>query len=178
MRKGWFEHFAKYEGQVAHFYLDGAGVVTVGVGCVVYEPGSIRMVRRTTGVDAAPEEVKEEYQAVKGLEAGKTASGYEKYCKLVMLEEEQQRLLAERLDETEAGLARQGIVEEGVPAEAWLAIVDMAFNLGVAGLAGKFPKFVAAWRDQDWEECAAECERKGVQASRNAWTKAVFEGLA
>ena len=47
------------------------------------------------------------------------------------------------------------------------AVIDMAFNLGNAGLVGKFPKFAALIKKKDWKGAAKESHRKGIAEWRN-----------
>lgn len=61
------------------------------------------------------------------------------------------------------------------PDEAKLGLLDMSYNLGHAGLTGKFPKLVRAAKMGDWSTVANECRRNGIGNKRNEDTKELFE---
>lgn len=173
----WKQHFEQYEDRVNHFYLDGEGIVTVGIGCCVFDAKTIHLRHKDDGIVATPDELTKEFLMVKGLPSGKPASYYAMVCQLYMAEEEIDFLFTERLEETLSGLNHYVDKLNTYPDSARLALVDMAFNLGIAGLYNKFPKFIAAFRAMDWNVCARECERNGIQPERNAWTRQTFEAL-
>ena len=60
------------------------------------------------------------------------------------------------------------------PEPVQVALVDMAFNLGVPGLVKKFPSFVAAVKSRDWAGASRECRRRGISEARNAETERLF----
>ena len=53
------------------------------------------------------------------------------------------------------------------PLNAQIALWDMAYNLGVGGLGGKFPSFCKAILAEDWEEAAAQSHREKIAEERN-----------
>ena len=53
------------------------------------------------------------------------------------------------------------------PETVKMALLDMAFTLGVAGLKNKFPKFTRAVRHRDWNLAASESNRLRISSSRN-----------
>jgi GH24 family phage-related lysozyme (muramidase) len=173
----WLSHFEQVEGRVDHMYLDGVGVVTIGIGCVVHDPMEFQMYRRQDGFLAVRAEIFSDYNSVKALPAGKTADYYGKVCRLYLPNRFIDDLFKNRLnafvDSVEASICKL----DSYPDAAALAIVDMAFNLGLSGLKQKFPKFVNAFVAKDWHVCALECRRNGIQAERNAWTRKQFEDL-
>jgi len=62
---------------------------------------------------------------------------------------------------------------------AQLALIDMSFNLSVAGLSESFPKFSAAVARSDWKVAAGESHRKESNEVRNSqacgWLEQVAE---
>ena len=98
-------------------------------------------------------------------------------CRLYLANADIDVLFAARLAKFVSEVEVEVVPLDGYPDPAALALADMAFNLGTAGLLRKFPKFVNAFRAKDWHVCAQECERHGIQQSRNEWTRAVFESL-
>ena len=52
-----------------------------------------------------------------------------------------------------------------------MALLDMAYNLGPAGLLEGYPRMIHAVEAGAWAEAAAECARGGINAARNAWTR-------
>jgi hypothetical protein len=59
-----------------------------------------------------------------------------------------------------------------------MALLDMAYNLGPAGLLKGYPRMLSAVEAGDWAQAAAECVRGGIGAARNAWTKQQFLSAA
>ena len=63
---------------------------------------------------------------------------------------------------------------DALPDGVKMALLDMAYNLGPAGLLKGYPKMLSAVETGDWAQAAAECARGGIGAARNAWTKQQF----
>ena len=177
MTKEWRNHFERFEGNCSHFYLDGEGIVTIGIGCVVFEPSILPMLRRSDNVPAGIVELTEEYRAVKGMENGHRVDYYGNVCKLYLPDVEIEKLFNQRLSTFISGIEDSVTTLEDYPEPAALALIDMAFNLGMKGLTHKFPKFMTAFMAKDWAICARECFRVGIQPDRNDWTRRTFEGL-
>ena len=78
-------------------------------------------------------------------------------------------------EEFEEGLQSNFQEYGSYPDEIRLGLIDMAFNLGNAGLVDKFPIFTKAARVKDWATCANECRREGIGDHRNEMTKKLFE---
>lgn len=174
----WREHFVSVEGNVSHFYLDGEGVVTIGIGCQVFEPRDLPLVWKTNGIRADGVAITQEYRAVKAMPGGHLPEYYGKVCALYLPNADVDRLFFARLDVFIQSVEDSIVWLEDYPDSARLALIDMAFNLGVEGLKHKFPKFMTAFLAKDWSICARECFRQGIQPERNDWTRQSFEGLA
>jgi hypothetical protein len=55
-----------------------------------------------------------------------------------------------------------------------MALLDMIYNLGPAGLFKGFPHLVAAIQTGAWTQAAQHCMRRGPGEARNAWTREQF----
>jgi GH24 family phage-related lysozyme (muramidase) len=64
------------------------------------------------------------------------------------------------------------------PELAQEALLDMAFQLGAGGLMSKFPHLALAAKAQDWQSCADQCHRAGIQEWRNTATADLFRRAA
>ena len=173
----YFAHFQEFEGCVDHMYLDGAGLVTIGVGCLIMDPTTIPLVVRSTNLLATRADVFSDYNAVKALPGNKPAAYYGKVCRLYLPDAAIRRLFDQRLADFIRRINDSVIQLDGLPSAVQLAVVDMAFNLGVSGLAHKFPKFMNALRAGDWHACSLECRRNGISNDRNEWTRRQFESV-
>ena len=173
---GHYEIAKRFEGEADHFYLDGRGIVTIGVGCQVFDPTTLPMLIRATNLRAGTAEILADYRAIKALEPNRVLSYYAKVAKLYLPATAIRALFDTRLNDAITQL-RQRINLSDKPEAAMEAIVDMAFNLGVSRLFKEFPKFVNAFSASDWKVCALEYKREGIQSDRNDWTRNQFEGL-
>ena len=176
--KTWQPHFEEVEGRVNHFYLDGADIVTIGIGCQVFDLLTLTMFHKDGTVTASRSEIMSDYNAVKSMRAGAVPAVYGAVCRLLITESAIDQLFDARLMACIREVELEGLDLENTPDSAVLAVVDMAFNLGTYGLISKFPKFINAFKNHDWHTCALECKREGIQASRNEWTREIFEALA
>ena len=172
------------EGSIPHLYLDTRGHVTVGVGCLIgtlEEAQALPFVERASGRHASRAEIQLDWQRVRAEPAGRIASSYRPVTRLDLPEPEIRRMLGRRVDAFQAGLRRQFETYERMPEDVRLALLDMAFNLGLNGLVTKFPKFCGAIRRSDWRTAAKECRRRGVSDERNdrveRWLGGVTLGL-
>lgn len=62
-----------------------------------------------------------------------------------------------------------------MPSRVQYALVDMAYNLGTAGLRNNWPRFNRAIRNQDWAAAAVDSNRPQLSADRNAYVRELFE---
>lgn len=182
----WKDHFVRFEGSVENFYLDGAGLVTIGIGCVVLDCITLPMVRFSDNIRASRPEIVSEYNAIKALPSGQGRTYYKKVCRLYLPESDILYLFYSRLTAFISSVEQSIVSLNGVPEPAALALIDMAFNLGIGGLTTKFPEFMNAFVAKDWKTCALECKRtersaehpNGVPKERNEWTRKIFDALA
>lgn len=160
---------APFEGVVPHMYLDTAGHVTAGVGFMFPD---LKAARALTW--QPPGEVDLDWVSVRALPAGKPASFYRKHTNARLSDATMRAEFQVRVAAFERAVIKAGVPLQTYPALARVALVDMAFNLGTAGLL-KYKKLLAACAVEDWRAAAAECSRRGIQAARNDATRAVFE---
>lgn len=172
----------RFEGSIPWMYLDTKGKVTVGIGHMIPDadaatrlPFTVSPEPPSGGAETADEiAVRSAFAVVATAPGGMLARRYE-------------RLTAPRLSttamravheaDTSAFLtrirARFGAFDS-YPLPARLAILDMAYNLGLSGLWDKFPRWRAACLDRNWRVCAEECRRRDIQGARNLWTRQQF----
>jgi hypothetical protein len=63
---------------------------------------------------------------------------------------------------------------EALPDEWKMALLDMAYNLGLHGLLDGYPRMLAAVQAGDGATAGTECHRNGISAARNQWCAAQF----
>ena len=95
-----------------------------------------------------------------------------------MLPSDGDSLLLAKLDALDKGLAAGIPGFEALPDPLKMALLDMAFNLGLKGLLDGYPRMLAAVQAGDGATAAAECHRNGIGDERNTWTAAQFSGQA
>lgn len=165
------------EGCIKHMYLDTRGYVTVGVGFMipnVEEAQGYNFQRRVDGKKATAAEIKQDYELLKQQAVGRRASSYKSVTALDLSDDEIDLVLDQRIDTFESSLTKIFANYVSYPEPAKLGLLDMSFNLGIAGLTTKFPTFVAHAKQKNWQGCAEECQRKGISDERNEATKALF----
>ena len=151
--------------------------VTIGIGCMITIPSLLQMFHKGDTLPATAAEIIADYGAIKAMRSGSVPEVYNCVARLYIAESTIDALFNARIQQAIQELAAEGVNLEDPPDSAVLAIVDMAFNLGTHGLISKFPKFLNAFKIHDWHMCALECKRVGIQASRNDWTRAIFDAL-
>ncbi len=180
--------FTKFEGRFNHFYLDTAGLVTVGVGCQVLVPFSPNaygqwIERGTGGAPAYSSLVHQDYDSVRRMKPGLLASAYAQACMTRLTEPSIDTLLLARLETAQHELAGRFFDYEKIPNSKQFALIDLGFNLGVGRFMALFPNCVEAVRRRDWPEAAKESARETENPSeavrkafeeRNAWAAAQF----
>jgi len=170
----------QHEGVVPHLYLDTLGLVTCGVGHMIPSPeaiAEIEMVRRD-GTAATREEKTAEWHLVKGLKPAMLPHYYEERATLRMTQAAVDALQDADVAGFQSALAHllPGFTQFAEPAQE--ALLDMAFQLGAGGLMSKFPHLALAAKAQDWQACADQCHRAGIQEWRNTATADLFRRAA
>lgn len=160
------EFVAEHEGFVPHIYKDTRGYLTFGYGfrppleAYPWLPDV-----RTAHADA---------EMLMSAPAGKHHRYYAKMCKASLSEAACRNILAQKLEALSLSptLAKDWRFNV-LPQPAQVALLDMAYNLGITGL-GKFLRLRAAVVTANWAIAARECKRQGPSETRNAATAALF----
>lgn len=170
---------SRWEGFTTWLYLDTRGLVTVGIGNMLPDVQACRALPwKTVGQPSTAAEVDAAWTAVRRMEPGRAASSYANATK-IRLDQGDVMALAERRLEREflPGLKRLYPGWDTFPASAQRALVDMAWNLGIAGLA-KFRHLAGAVSARDWAAAAQSCGRSTSRPERNQWTRQLFRDAA
>lgn len=162
-----------FEGRVHWMYLDTVGVVTVGVGQALPTATSALAYpfQRPNAEFASREEILAEYESVKAMPRGKVAKAYRRSTSLLLADDAIDKILRNSI--------QVGVIDElrilfasfdSFPDPAKLALIDMAFNLGITKLRRGYPNFCGLVKQQLWQAASSRCHRIGPSDERNAWT--------
>ena len=173
----------QFEGNYSFMYLDTTGNVTVGVGFElpnVKAAQKLPFVRRPCLVSVPPvlpgpatlDEIKADFQSVDAQPSGRFATYYRPLTKLDLPKVAIDSILNAEVATLLKSLKADFPDYDSYPEQACAALFDMAYNLGLGMLTSQFTSFCAAIKARDWATAASECHRKGIQTSRNEWTKA------
>jgi len=164
-----------FEACVPWMYLDSVGKVTVGVGLMLPNVAAACALGFTVaGAAAGAEQIAAEFARVAALAPDKLPAFYRADTSPELPQEIIDAKLSAVLQGYEATI-RGGISGyDALPDCVKMALLDMAYNLGPAGLLKGYPKMLSAVEAGDWAQAAAECVRGGIGATRNAWTKQQF----
>lgn len=112
---------------------------------------------------------------VKALLPNKLPSYYDQNTSLKVEMAAIRSWLSEDLESTVKLLKKEFPDYASYPSSAQAGLIEMGFNLGVAGLTKKFPTFCAAVKKKEWKTAASECKRKSpISDCRNEETKRLF----
>lgn len=164
----------KSEGRIPHMYLDTKGKVTVGIGNMIPHIAAAQklpFVDRGTKKRATAAEIKADFETVRKQPKGKLAKKYEAMTKLILTEIEIDKLFNKRIAEFKTQIKHKFPDFEKYPLSVQFALMDMAFNLGTAGLVQKFPNFTKAVKANDWKKAAAQSNRPHLNSIRNKTVK-------
>jgi GH24 family phage-related lysozyme (muramidase) len=165
----------EFEGCVPWMYRDTVGKVTVGVGLMLPEAKAAEALPFVIGTRAAtPEEIAAEYARVDALPMGRASAFYKTPTSLMLTEQTIDAKLTTVLAGFEADLRSQFPHYDTLPEGVKMALLDMIYNLGPAGLFKGFPHLVAAIQTGAWTRAAEHCMRRGPSAARNDWTREQF----
>jgi len=167
----------RWEGTTRHMYVDTRGHVTTGIGHLLRDANAavaLPWLHRTTGAPASPAEIRAAFAHVAAQPAGQHARRYERASDLVLPPNVARDMAAARLQhEFLPGIRRLCPGFDGYPQPAQSALVDMAYNLGVGGLA-RFSKMLNACEGGDFAAASAECHRRTCRDDRNDATRELF----
>jgi GH24 family phage-related lysozyme (muramidase) len=165
----------EFEGCVPWMYRDTVGKVTVGVGLMLPDAKAAEALPFVIGTRAAtPEEIAAEYARVDAMAAGRASAFYKTPTSLTLTQQTIDAKLTSVLAGFEADLRAQFPHYDTLPEGVKMALLDMIYNLGPAGLFKGFPHLIAAIQTGAWAQAAQHCMRRGPSAARNDWTKEQF----
>jgi GH24 family phage-related lysozyme (muramidase) len=165
---------APFEGIVRHLYLDSVGKVTCGVGFMLPDEAACgRMVWTPNAQEAIADfrRLREEHGPYEKF----AAAHYRPMVRAHLSE----GFMREEFARRSAAFVKQlgSTFVASIPIPGQIALLDMAYNLGVAGVA-KFHNLHTAIAAKDWAAAARECHRGGVSELRNQATAAQWLACA
>jgi GH24 family phage-related lysozyme (muramidase) len=172
-------HLMVFEGSVPWMYLDTVGKVTVGVGLML--PDAAAACALPFLVDETPateDEISDDFARVATMLPGKVPGIYRVPGGLELSAETIQDKLMTVLQGFDDDLRSYFAAYDAMPDPAKLALLDMIYNLGPAGLFDGYRALMKAVKAGQWTVAAAECRRHGPSAARNAWTRNEFLAAA
>jgi GH24 family phage-related lysozyme (muramidase) len=156
-------------------YRDTVGKVTVGIGLMLPDAKAAEALPFVVGTRAAtPEEIAAEYARVDAMPMGRASAFYKTPTSLVLTQQTIDAKLTSVLAGFEADLRSRFPHYDTLPDGIKMALLDMIYNLGPAGLFKGFPHLVAAIQTGAWQQAAEHCIRRGPGAARNDWTREQF----
>jgi GH24 family phage-related lysozyme (muramidase) len=165
----------EFEGSIPWMYLDTVGKVTVGVGLMLPDAAAARKLSFVLGDRPATEdEVAAEFARVEAMAMGRPAQFYHRAGGPVLPQAEIDSLLRTVLLGFEGELRAKLAGYDSFPDSVKLALLDMAYNLGPAGLLREYPRMLRAVEAGNWAQAAATSFRHGPGAARNQWTQKMF----
>jgi GH24 family phage-related lysozyme (muramidase) len=156
-------------------YLDTVGKVTVGVGLMLPDTEAAQALPFFLNARAAtPQEIAAEFARVDAMVAGRPSSFYKTPGSLELAQQTIDAKLTAVLQGFEADLRMKLPRYDTLPDPVKMALLDMIYNLGPAGLFNGFPHLIAAVEAGAWTQAATNCMRHGPGPARNAWTREQF----
>jgi GH24 family phage-related lysozyme (muramidase) len=165
----------EFEGCIPWMYRDTVGKVTVGVGLMLPDAKAAESLPFLLGTrPATPQEIAAEFTRVDSLPTGRASAFYKSAPTHLILPQQTIDALASVLKAFEADLRIQLHHYDTLPDGVKMALLDMIYNLGPAGLFKDFPHLIASIDAGAWAQAAEQCMRRGPSAARNAWTREQF----
>ncbi len=156
-------------------YRDTVGKVTVGVGLMLPDVKAAQALSFLAGPNpATPEQIAVEFARVDALPPGRASNFYKSPSSLQLTQQTIDSKLLSVIQGFEADLRTEFPHYDTIPDSVKLALLDMIYNLGPAGLFKGFPHLVAAVQTGAWAQAAEHCMRRGPSAARNNWTRNQF----
>ncbi len=166
-----------FEGVIPWMYLDTVGKVTVGVGLMLPDAAAaLRLPFQVAGRPATEAEILTEFARVDAMPMGRPALFYRGKAEVELVRESIDALLRTVLVGFEGELRKALAEYDALPQGVKLALLDMIYNLGPAGLLKGYPRLMKAVSAGDFAEASRECLRHGPGVARNEWTRAMFLG--
>jgi type VI secretion system secreted protein VgrG len=171
----------RWEGYRREMYVDWRGDVRTGIGFVLPDARAALALpwrHKATGFPATAAEVRAAFAQVRAQSAGHAAPAHERASNLVLPPGYAALLVMRRLERELLPELRKLLPRfEDYPLAAQRALVEMAYNLGVAGLR-RFRNLIASCNGGDFGAAANHCHRRTIGVARNAGTKALFRKAA
>jgi GH24 family phage-related lysozyme (muramidase) len=165
----------EFEGCVPWMYRDTVGKVTVGVGLMLPDAKAAQTLPFILGNrEATPAEIAAEYARVDTLPLGHASTFYKTPNSLQLSPQTIDAKLISVLEGFETDLRTEFPHYDALPDGIKMALLDMIYNLGPAGLFHGFPHLVAAVQTGAWAQAAQHCTRRGPSTARNTWTQEQF----
>jgi GH24 family phage-related lysozyme (muramidase) len=165
----------EFEGCVSWMYRDTVGKVTVGVGLMLPDAKAAQALPFVLGArPATPDEIATEYARVDAMPMGRASAFYKTPASVELTQQTIDAKLSAVLAGFEADLRAEFAHYDTLPDGVKMALLDMIYNLGPAGLFKGFPHLVVAVQTGAWAQAAERCMRRGPSAARNAWTREQF----
>jgi GH24 family phage-related lysozyme (muramidase) len=170
-------------------YLDSEGHVTVGIGTKLLNANrakNIRFLQRESRKAATPEEIGAAYEIIAAGSATQLcthpsyklpARRFEFMTNLIIEDETAYTLLESHVKDDYASLTEIYPFFDSFPNDAKLALFDMIYTLGAAGLS-RFYRMNNAVLRRDWLTAADQCRRVQAQSDRNLQTAWMFGDAA
>lgn len=163
----------RWESSVPWMYRDTLGYVTVAIGCLIHDAADAARLPFLVdgGAPATAKQIGDDFLRVIALARGMSAAAYRAPGppRVELSEAAIASLTIGRLrDEFIPGLTRLFVGFEELPTPAQSALVDLAWNLGVRGLA-QFGHLRDAVARRDWKAASASCHVKTSREDRNQW---------
>jgi GH24 family phage-related lysozyme (muramidase) len=176
VRAAWPAFAKTFEGRVPTMYLDTKGLVTTGTGNLIDSIHDAQSLPWLTKDDkrATPAQIEAEWRQMKARQSSKSLGGFAfvKWATLHLDETAINTLLLDKTDEFWDRLAQSLPSLSTYPADAQLALLDLAWQNGPAFLDSKKDgKYVwagtrAAVLAQDWKAAAGHVPGTGARADR------------
>ncbi len=164
-----------FEGAIAWMYVDTVGKVSVAVGRQLFGVKDAQALPfGIAGRLATPAEVSADYLRVQGMRAGMAASAYRCPTSPELDDATISAMLYAKVHQVDGVLRGRLSGYPDAPDPAKLALIDMAYNLGEAGLLDGFPHVVLGVETRNFKLCAMNCHRRGPNEARNGWTRDQF----
>ena len=172
-----------FEGSKNYMYCDSRGNVTIGVGNMLPNSNAAAKLGFKKGKSqATTKQIKDDFEKVKNnYKKGYKASYYKQFSDVRLADKTIKSNLKEEIKSVVKRLKvriskynknhSKTIDFIGLPANVKVAMVDMAYNLGLNGLFNKFPTFLKHIANGDYKKAAKESKRGGIQKSRNEYIK-------
>ncbi|HMF43357.1 MAG TPA: hypothetical protein VKQ32_21945 [Polyangia bacterium] len=171
----------KWEGCRREMYAGPRGGVRTGIAHPLVDADAalaLPWIHRSTGRRATPPEIRIAFAQARAQSLGHPAPAHQRASDLVLPAGFAGDLAAARIDKfILPGLRLLCAGFDRYPLAARRALVDMAWTLGLRGLA-KFHNLIAACRREDFAAAADHCHRRGSHSARNVSTRNLFREAA